>query len=203
MPAAPQAPGAARYAEGLTAADRDGTRIDAELLSSESLDPCKANDEPPPPTATSVISPYSRRQARAAVGGRGHGIRTQAEFRSSKFPPYEDEEEQLNPGVWGRRLAEYLGDSLTSNGIRVEPIIAEDWGWYIPLELDGVRLAVCCGHQDGDAEEFVLFTDPSRPTVRRGFRKVDVTPQLTALTDALAEILTADPDIHDVVWVDV
>jgi hypothetical protein len=32
---------------------------------------------------------------------------------------------------------------------------------------------------------------------------VDVTPQLTALTDALAEILTADPDIHDVVWIDV
>jgi hypothetical protein len=75
--------------------------------------------------------------------------------------------------------------------------------WYIPLELDGVRLAVCCGHQGGDAGEFVLFTDPSRPTVRRGFRKVDVTPQLTALTDALAEILTADPDIHDVVWIDV
>ncbi|HYO17679.1 MAG TPA: hypothetical protein VES02_03305 [Dermatophilaceae bacterium] len=130
-------------------------------------------------------------------------MRTQAEFRSSKFPPYEDEDEQLNPGVWGRRLAEYLGESLTSNGMRVEPIIAEDWGWYIPLELDGVRLAVCCGHQDGDAGEFVLFTDPSRPTVRRGFRKVDVTPQLTALTDALDEILTADPDIHDVVWIDV
>jgi hypothetical protein len=87
--------------------------------------------------------------------------------------------------------------------MRVEPIIAEDWGWYIPLELDGVRLAVCCGHQGGDAEEFVVFTDPSRPTVRRGLRKVDVTPQLTALTDALAEILAAEPDIHDVLWIEV
>ena len=129
-------------------------------------------------------------------------MRTQAEFRSSKFPPYEGEEEQLNPGVWGRRLGEYLVDGLPSHGMRVEPIIAEDWGWYIPLELDGVRLAVCCGHQDGDAEEFVVFTDPSRPTGRRGLRKVDVTAQLTALTDALAEILTADPGIRDVVWIE-
>lgn len=130
-------------------------------------------------------------------------MRTQAEFRSSKFAPYEDEQEQLNPGVWGRRLAEYLAGCLTSEGMWVEPIVAEDWGWYIPLELDGVRLAVCCGHQDGDAEEFVLFTDPSRPTVRRGVRKVDVTPQLTALAEALAGILATDPDIHDVVWIDV
>lgn len=130
-------------------------------------------------------------------------MKTQAEFRSSKFPPYEDEAEQVNPGLWGRRLAEFLVDSLASNGMRVEPIIAEDWGWYIPLELDGVRLALCCGHQDGDAEEFVLFTDPSRPTVRRGFREVDVTRQLTALIDTLDEILTADPDIYDVVWIDV
>ncbi len=129
-------------------------------------------------------------------------MRTHAEFRSSKFPPYEDEEEQLNPGVWGRRLAEYLVDNLTSHGMRVEQIIAEDWGWYIPLEIDGVRLAVCCGHQDGGAEEFVVFTDPSGPTVRRGFRRVDVTQQLTALTDALAAILATDPDIHDVAWID-
>ncbi len=130
-------------------------------------------------------------------------MRTQAEFRSTKFPPYDGEEEQLNPGVWGKRLAEYLVESLTTHGMRVEPIIAEDWGWYVPLELDGVRLAVCCGHQDGDAEEFLVFTDPSRPTVRRGLRKVDVTPQLTALTDALAEIMDAEPDIHDVVWIEV
>jgi hypothetical protein len=34
-------------------------------------------------------------------------IRTHVEFRSNKFPPYEGEEEQINPGLWGKRLAEY------------------------------------------------------------------------------------------------
>ena len=35
-------------------------------------------------------------------------MKTQVEFKSSKFPPYDGEEEQINPGLWGRKLAEYL-----------------------------------------------------------------------------------------------
>jgi hypothetical protein len=35
-------------------------------------------------------------------------MKTQVEFRSSKFPPYEEEQEQINPGLWGKRLAELL-----------------------------------------------------------------------------------------------
>ena len=33
-------------------------------------------------------------------------MKTQVEFRSSKFTPYEGEQEQINPGLWGKRLAE-------------------------------------------------------------------------------------------------
>ncbi len=33
-------------------------------------------------------------------------MKTQVEFRSSKFPPYDGEHEQINPGLWGKRLAE-------------------------------------------------------------------------------------------------
>lgn len=44
-------------------------------------------------------------------------MKTQAGFRSSKFPRYEDEEEQINPGLWGKRLAEYLVQKLAERGI--------------------------------------------------------------------------------------
>ena len=36
-------------------------------------------------------------------------MKAQAGFRSSKFPRYEDEEEQINPGLWGKRLREVPG----------------------------------------------------------------------------------------------
>ena len=68
-------------------------------------------------------------------------MKTQVEFRSSKFPPYEGEQGQINPGLCGERLAEYFVRKLSEKGIKTEEIIAEDWGWYIPVQNDGFRLA--------------------------------------------------------------
>jgi hypothetical protein len=130
-------------------------------------------------------------------------MKTQVEFRSAKFPPYEGEEEMINPGLWGKRLAEYLVQKLGEKGIQAEEIIPEDWGWYIPIPNEEFRLALCCGHQDGEDDEFLCFTEPSRPVVKKLFRKIDATAQLTRLTQALQEILAADPEIADVVWTDV
>ena len=108
-------------------------------------------------------------------------MKTQVEFRSSKFPPYEGEEEQINPGFWGKRLA-------------------EDWGWYVPVRNEGFRLALCCGHQNGDDDEFVCFTDLGTPIVKKFFERIDATAQFTHLTEALQQTLVSDPEIRDVVW---
>ena len=127
-------------------------------------------------------------------------MKTQVEFRSSKFPPYEGEEEQINPGLWGKRLAEYLVQKLAEKGIATEEMVAEDWGWYVPVPNEGFRLAICCGHQNGDDDEFVCFTDQSTLIVKKLFEKIDATAQLTRLTEALQQILASDPEIRDIVW---
>ena len=127
-------------------------------------------------------------------------MKTQVEFRSSKFPPYEGEQEQINPGLWGKRLAQYLVERLAEKGINSDGMIAEDWGWYVPIQNEGFRLALCCGHQDGDDDEFLVFTDPSTPVVKKLFKRIDATAQLTRLTEALRQILSSDPDIRDIVW---
>lgn len=127
-------------------------------------------------------------------------MKTVVTFRSAKFPPYEGEEEQINPGLWGKRLAEYLVARLAEQGIETEPLVAEDWGWYVPVKNEGFRLALCCGHQDGEADEFLCFTEPSHPVVKKFFKKIDATPQLERLTTALQQILAREPDIREVVW---
>jgi hypothetical protein len=129
-------------------------------------------------------------------------MKTQVEFRSSKFPPYEGEEEQVNPGLWGKRLAEYLVWKLAEKGVETEEINPEDWGWYIPVKNDGFRLAICAGHQYGDDDQFLCFTEPRTPILKRLFKKIDATPQLSRLVAALDQILAADPEISDVVWTD-
>jgi hypothetical protein len=130
-------------------------------------------------------------------------MKTQVTFRSSKFPPYEGEEEQINPGLWGKRLAEYFVEKLKELGIETRDIIPEDWGWYIPIENDGLRLAICCGHQSGDDDEFLCFTDPATPIIRKLFRKIDASEQLSRLVEAMDKILSSDPEIRDVEWMDV
>lgn len=127
-------------------------------------------------------------------------MKTCVEFRSSKFPPYDGEEEQINPGLWGKRLAEYFVANLAAHGLSAGEPIAEDWGWYLPITVDGAALALCCGHQSGDDDEFLCFTDPDKPVVRKLFKKVDVTLQLTRLVDAVDAILSADPDIRELSW---
>lgn len=129
-------------------------------------------------------------------------MNTQVTFRSDKFPPYEGEQEQINPGLWGKRLAEYFVERLKGTGIETEEIIPEDWGWYIPIKNDGFRLAICCGHQNGDDDEFLCFTDPDKPVIKKLFKKIDATEQLTHLVATMERILASDPDIRNVEWTD-
>jgi len=129
-------------------------------------------------------------------------MKTQVEFRSTKFPPYEGEEEEINPGLWGKRLTEYLAQKLAERGIATEEMAIEDWGCYLPIKNERFRLALCCGHQNGDDDQFLVFTDPSIPKVKRWFRAIDGTPELTRLLNALREILESDLEIREIVWSD-
>lgn len=65
-------------------------------------------------------------------------MHTQVEFRSSKFPAYEGEEEEINPGLWGKRLTEYLAQKLAERGIETEEFIVEDWGVYLRYQSKAI-----------------------------------------------------------------
>lgn len=127
-------------------------------------------------------------------------MKTQVAFRSKKFPPYDGEQEQVNPGLWGKRLAEYLVEGLKRAGVETEGIFPEDWGWYIKIKNETFPLGVCCGHQQGDDDEFLCFTDPATPMIRRWFKRINATETLTPVLTALETILSSDPDIRGVVW---
>ena len=97
-------------------------------------------------------------------------------------------------------MAEYFVAKLPARGLSASEPIAEDSGWYVPVVVDGAKLALCCGHQYGDDDVFICFTDPQQPVSRKLFRKVDVTAQLTRLVEAVDSILAADPDIRELSW---
>ncbi len=73
-------------------------------------------------------------------------MKTRVEFRSAKFPAYEKEEDGINPGLWGKRLAEYLSTKLREKGLAVGNIYAEDWGWAIPIEGQPIKMWIGCSN---------------------------------------------------------
>jgi len=73
-------------------------------------------------------------------------------------------------------------------------------GMSIPIKNEGFRLALCCGHQDEEDDDYLCFADAKTPAVRKLFKKIDATRQLTRLTEAMREILASDAEIRHVVW---
>ena len=94
-------------------------------------------------------------------------MQTHVEFRSDRFPAYDGEEQQVNPGRWGRRLAEFLRDNLRKEGFQAQELVAEDWGWMLPIENDQFPLWIGCGNYEEYADGFLCFIEPHTPFVRR------------------------------------
>ena len=127
-------------------------------------------------------------------------MRTHVEFRSNKFPPYQGEEEQVNPDLWGKRLVEYLEDRLNAEEIQTGEMCPEDWGWCLPLVNDTFRMWIGCGRYQKYPDGYLCFIEPSKPFVRKWLKKIDTREIVGRIADILDKILTADADINNVHW---
>ena len=64
-------------------------------------------------------------------------MKTIVEFRSDRFPAYDGEDKQINPGIFGKRLAELISDGLRREGFEPEELFTEDRGWVVPVKNKG------------------------------------------------------------------
>ena len=120
-------------------------------------------------------------------------MQTHVEFRSDQFPAYDGEEEQINPGLWGKRLAEFLRENLRKEGFETEESIAEDWGWMVPVTNEQFRLWIGCGHYQEYPDGFLCFIEPHTPFVRKLLKKIDTQPRVASLQRAIDKVLSEAP----------
>ena len=125
---------------------------------------------------------------------------THVEFRSDRFPPYEGEEEKVNPGLWGQRLAEFLRDHLRAEGFETEEPFAEDWGWVVPIANRNFGLWVGCGHYQEYPDGYLCFIEPHKPFIRRFFKRIDTREIVAAVQKSLDKVLTEDVGIRAKRW---
>ena len=132
----------------------------------------------------------------------GSEILTHVEFRSDLFPPYEGEDKEINPGIYGKRFAEFIRDGLRGEGVESSDPFAEDWGWVVSIRNDGFHLWIGCGNTEDETDRFLCFIEPHRPVIRRFlcFGAINTSAQVTALQQAIDDVLRADPAVSDVQW---
>lgn len=129
-------------------------------------------------------------------------MKTHVEFRSNEFPPYEGEEDEINPGRYGKRLAEFLVRELRAKGFEPLGPIAEDWGWVVPIMNQGFKLWIGCGNYDEYPDGFLCFIEPHRPAIRRFpfLSKIDTSTKVGQLQAAIDQALSANPGIRETRW---
>lgn len=130
----------------------------------------------------------------------GSEVLTHVEFRSDLLPPYEDEEEQINPGVYGKRLAEFVRDGLRTEGFEASDLRAEDWGWIVPIANPQFSLWIGCANYQEYPDGFLCFIEPHEPSIRKLLKKIDTRERVSALHIALDRVLSAEGGIRSKRW---
>jgi hypothetical protein len=127
-------------------------------------------------------------------------MKTHLEFRSSAFPPYPGEQDLINPELFGKRLAEFVVEALKAAGFKPDEPGAEDWGWCVTIENSEFPLWVGCGHYQEYEDGFLCFIEPSKPLVRRWFRRVSTEAVVGRVASVLESALGSHPDVYGLRW---
>ena len=130
-------------------------------------------------------------------------------FKSTLFEVEPGEDEQTNPGLYGRQLSNWLRKKFIEIGYNVEEVIPEDWGWCVMCSRDPYMLWVGCRnlidseneHEDGSIETkedmfWNCFVTAEVPIFKRLIKKVDTTPAVERLSAELKTILSSEPEIE-------
>lgn len=127
-------------------------------------------------------------------------MKTVVEFRSDRFPAYDSEDEQINPGRFGKRLADFISEGLAKQGFEAEELIAEDWGWVIPIKNESFRLWIDCANYEEYPDGFLCFIKPNKPFVRRFLKKIPTRDRVESLQAALDKTLSEEAGIRAKKW---
>lgn len=128
--------------------------------------------------------------------------KTHIEFRSDRFPQTPQEKEEWDEQVGGILLAQYLTAELEKHGIEVSGFNIEDWGYLISLSDEQFSdISIGCNHYLEYENGFLVFIHPYKPIIKKWFfKKIDISEQLTILSNILNEILTTNPEIYAQRW---
>ena len=89
-----------------------------------------------------------------------------------------------------------MAEQLAARGFSVGDVIAEDFGWCVPLQAKSPRLYVVCANADGTLNRWRVFAFAESGVLARLFGKDTSTNALAALFAALKHTLQSSPVVQ-------
>lgn len=124
----------------------------------------------------------------------------QVTFTTDFFKPIAGEEEETNPGRYGKALAQWLAEQLKERGVSVEGVIPEDFGWVVMVSRKPFLLWLGCGNTDGSTTEWSVFPVAEMSALQRIFKRTDPAPEIEKLKAHLSALVPSIPGVTNVVW---
>lgn len=118
-------------------------------------------------------------------------------FKSSAFPPEPGEDEEVNPGIFGKALANWLAAELPKQGYTVKGQVAEDFGRLVELDAPRGRLYVAASSTDETATEWQVFGILELGLFARLGGGVDPAQTIGRLAGSLRTILEGSPQVRE------
>ncbi len=124
-------------------------------------------------------------------------------FTSPLFGPEPGQDDETNPGRYGRHLATWLTVKLRDRGYDAGPAVPEDWGWSVACRKGPDRFLLACGnvedeHTGAEASALITwhcFVVAASPVWTRVLRRNDVALALQRLDGELRAILAGESEI--------
>lgn len=111
------------------------------------------------------------------------------EFESSAFATTPGEDEDTNPGIYGKALAQWLAGQLGAAGFSVGDVIAEDFGWCVPVESQPHSLYVACASTGEGPNHWRVFAFAEGGVTARFLGKDKSAESLASLFAAVRQCL--------------
>ena len=118
------------------------------------------------------------------------------EFESSDFAVIAGEDEATNPGIYGKALAEWLADQLRAAGLPAGSVIAEDFGWCVPVAAPPHKLYVACASTEEAPNEWRVFAFAEGGLAARLLGKDNRAASLASLFTAVRTCLESHPNVR-------
>jgi hypothetical protein len=118
------------------------------------------------------------------------------EFESSAFAVIPGEDDATNPGIYGKALALWLSDQLRAAGLPAGSIIAEDFGWCVPIQAANHRLYVACASTEEEPNNWRVFAFAEGGMVARLLGTDASASSLASLYATVRGCLESNPNVR-------